>query len=292
MIKKRDRGKIKRVVKKIIRKPVPLRQLKMLQTQLEQTGKMALLGQMTAGFAHDIKNPLNLMISFADLSLEQTKEFQTELQTERNLTLEKMKNIERFLDFLEQNLQKIKEHGNRIDSLVKSMLLQSQGKKGIFQWVDINELLEENISMIYGSMRNLGQSFEIKIDTDLDITIGKVKIVPQDFSRAFLNIVNNAYFSVNEKRKQAAPGFSPLIAIKSRNLGKTIEIRILDNGMGIPQKDKNKLFTPLFTTKPAGLGTGLGLGIANEIIQRHKGNISIKSEEGEYAEFIITIPKA
>lgn len=292
MIKKRDHGKIKRIVKKIIRKPVPLRQLKMLQTQLEQTGKMALLGQMTAGFAHDIKNPLNLMISFADLSLEQTKELQTELQTERNLTLEKMKNIERFLDFLEQNLQKIKEHGNRIDSLVKSMLLQSQGKKGIFQWVDINELLEENISMIYGSMRNLGQSFEIKIDTDLDITIGKVKIVPQDFSRAFLNIVNNAYFSVNEKRKQAAPDFSPLIAIKSRNLGKTIEIRILDNGMGIPQKDKNKLFTPLFTTKPAGLGTGLGLGIANEIIQRHKGNISIKSEEGEYAEFIITIPKA
>ncbi|HLP46936.1 MAG TPA: HAMP domain-containing sensor histidine kinase [Candidatus Kapabacteria bacterium] len=292
MIKKRDHGKIKRGVKKIIRKPIPLRQLKMLQTQLEQTGKMALLGQMTAGFAHDIKNPLNLMISFADLSLEQTKEFQTELQTERNLTLEKMKNIERFLDFLEQNLQKIKEHGNRIDSLVKSMLLQSQGKKGIFQWVDINELLEENISMIYGSMRYLGQSFDIKIDTDLDITIGKVKIVPQDFSRAFLNIVNNAYFSVNEKRKQAAPDFLPLIAIKSRNLGKTIEIRILDNGMGIPQKDKNKLFTPLFTTKPAGLGTGLGLGIANEIIQQHKGNISIKSEEGEYAEFIITIPKA
>jgi signal transduction histidine kinase len=293
MIKKKaDPRKIKRGTKELIRNPVTPGQLKMLQKQLVQAEKMASLGQLAAGVAHDIKNSLNLVISFADLSLDGVKKLQNDFQTEKNiLTREKIKTIEDLLHFLEQNLQKIKEHGDRIDGIVKSMLLHSRGKKGEFQLVDLNHLLEENISLVYHSMRALDRSFDVKIETSLDHTIGKVKIVPQEFSRAFLNIVDNACFAANEKRKKAAPGFFPLVSIKSRNLGKNIEICIRDNGNGIPVGNRNKLFTPFFTSKPDGKGIGLGLAIANEIITgQHKGVIDFKSKEGEYAEFIITIP--
>jgi two-component system NtrC family sensor kinase len=293
MIKKKtDTGKITRVTNELSRNPVTPGQLKMLQKQLVQAEKMASLGQLAAGVAHDIKNSLNLVVSFVDLSLKGVKEIQNEFQTEKNiLTREKIKTIEDLLRFLEQNLQKIKEHGNRIDGIVKDMLLHSRGEKGEFQPVDLNRLLEENISLLYHSMRALDRSFDIKIETSLDHTIGKVKIVPQEFSRAFLNIANNACFAANEKRKKAAPGFFPSVSIKSRNLGENIEICIRDNGNGIPRENRNKLFTPFFTTKPAGTGTGLGLSIAHEIITKeHKGAIDFKSKEGEYAEFIITIP--
>jgi len=293
MIKKKaDPGKIKKVTKKLTRNPGAPGQLKMLQKQLVQAEKMASLGQLAAGVAHDIKNPLNLMINFAGLSLEQVKELQNEFLKGKNaLTQEKIKIIEDLLQIMEQNLQKIKEHGNRIDGIVKSMLLYSRGEKGEFQPVDLNLLLKENISFAYHSMRALDRSFDVRIESDLDPTIGKIKIVPQEFSRAFLNIVNNACFAVNEKRKKAAPEFSPLVSIKSRNLGKNIEICVRDNGNGIPGGNRNKLFTPFFTTKPAGTGTGLGLSIAYDIItQEHKGVIDFNSKEGEYAEFIITIP--
>lgn len=178
-----------------------------------------------------------------------------------------------------------------MDSIVREILLHSCGNEGDFQVVDLNHLLEENINLVYHSMRAQEQSFNVKIKTDFDHTIEMVKIAPQSFSRAFFNIVGNACFAANEKQKTAAPEFSPLVSIKSNNLGKIIEIRILDNGNGIPKTVKHKLFTPFFTTKPAGVGTGLGLSIANEIITRqHKGTIDVESKEGEYAEFIITIP--
>jgi signal transduction histidine kinase len=265
----------------------------MLQKQLEQAEKMILIGRLTAGIAHDIKNPLNLMINFADLSLERTKTIQDELQTGSTiLNEEKQENISRVLDSLAQNLQKIKEHGKRIDNLVKSMLLQSQGQKGICQPVDLNRLLEENISLVYHSMKNPEQPVDIKMETHLDDSIGNIDIIPQNFSRAFFNIISNACFSVLEKQKKASPDFSPSVSVTSKNLENTIEIRILDNGNGIPYKDKDKLFRPFFTTKPSGIGTGLGLAIAYEIItHEHKGTIVVNSEEGKFAEFIISIPK-
>jgi len=269
-----------------------LEQLKETQKQLVQSEKMASLGQLAAGMAHDIKNPINFVLSFADLSLERIKELHSEIETEKDvLTRGKIKIIEDLLNQLGQNLQKIKEHGDRIDNIVKGILLHSRGKKGEFQPVDLNRLLEENLSLVYHSMRALDQSFDVKIETSLDPTICKVNLVPQDFSRAFLNIVNNACWAANEKGKKSTQGFSPLVSIKTRKLGKTIEMRIRDNGDGIPGKNRNKLFTPFFTTKPAGTGTGLGLSIAYEIItQEHKGRIEFESQKGEFTEFIITIP--
>jgi len=293
MIKKKtDPGKIKRDTKKSTRNPDTPGQLKMLQKQLVQSEKMASLGQLTAGIAHEIKNPLNLMINFAELSMDRVKELHNEFQVEKNvLPQEKIKIIEDILHHLDQNLQKIKEHGNRIDAIVKCMLLHSRGKDGEFQSVDLNRMLEENLGLIKHSLHALEPAIYLDIETNFDQTIEKVNIVPQDFCRAFLNIVNNACFAANEKRKKAAPEFSPLVSIESRNLGKNIEICVRDNGNGIPSENSNKLFTPFFTTKPVGTGTGLGLSIAYDIITKvHKGAIDFKSKEGEYAEFTISIP--
>jgi signal transduction histidine kinase len=269
-----------------------LEQLKETQQKLVHSEKLASLGQLAAGIAHDIKNPLNFVVNFADLSLERVKDLYSEIQTEKDvLTREKIKSLETLLGQLEENLQKIKKHGNRIDSLVKGMLLHSRGKAGELQAVNLNRLLEENLSLVYHSLRALDQAFDIKMEIEPDPTIGDVNLVPQDFSRAIFNIVNNACWAVQEKRKKAAPGFSPLVSVTTRNLGQTMEIRIRDNGNGIPGKYRDKLFTPFFTTKPAGSGTGLGLSSAHEIItQEHNGRIEFESREGEFTEFIITIP--
>lgn len=285
-------GKIKRVTKKSARTPVPSGQLKMMQKQLVQSEKMASLGQLTAGIAHEIKNPLNLMVSFADISMDRVKELHNEFQVEKNaLTQGKLIIIGELLHDMDQNLQKIKEHGNRIDAIVRCMLLHSRGKDGEFQVVDLNRMLEENLSLVKHSMRALEPAIEVGIETNLDHSIGKVNIVPQDFCRAFINIVSNACFAANEKQKKAAPEFFPSVSINSKNLGNRIEVCIRDNGNGIAGKYRDKIFTPFFTTKPAGTGTGLGLSIAYDIItQVHKGAINFKSKEGEYAEFIITIP--
>lgn len=293
MIKKKPApDKSKRVTKKSARNSVHLQQIKILKQQLVQSEKMASLGQLTAGIAHEIKNPLNLMISFADISIDRVKELENEFQVEKNaLSHEKIKIIDELLHEMDQNLKKVKEHGNRIDAIVKCMLLHSRGKEGEFQAVDLNRMLEENVSLVKHSMRALEPAIDAGIETNLDHSIGKVNIVPQDFCRAFINIVSNACFAANEKRKKAAPAFSPLVSIKSRNLGNSIEVSIRDNGNGIPEKYRDKIFTPFFTTKPVGTGTGLGLSIAYDIITKvHKGTINFESIEGEYAEFIITIP--
>ncbi|UCH97568.1 MAG: two-component sensor histidine kinase [Candidatus Aminicenantes bacterium] len=262
-----------------------LDRLKETQQQLVQLERMASLGQLTAGIAHEIKNPLNFVINFADLSRDLVKELQKEIQPG------KINTIKEILNQLEQNVEKIKDHGKRIDSIVKGMLLHSRGKQGEFQLVDLNALLEENTILVYHSMRALDRSFHLEIQTDFDETIGKIKIVPQDFSRAFLNIAINACYSVNEKRKKAPPGFSPLVLVKSRNLGENIQVRVWDNGSGIPDRDQDKIFTPFFTTKPAGTGTGLGLSIAYDLITgEHNGTLEFETREGESAEFIITIP--
>jgi ligand-binding sensor domain-containing protein/signal transduction histidine kinase len=267
--------------------------LKEMQNQLILSEKMASLGQLTAGIAHEIKNPLNFITNFAVLSHDLTKDLRKELAAERtHVDPDRAKEIEEVLNDLEQNVNKINEHGKRADSIVRGMLLHSRGKAGERLETDLNALLAEYTNLAYHGMRAQDQSFNIKIETDLDPTIGKVSVVPQDISRAFLNIVNNACYAANDKRKSAKNGFSPTVRVSARNLQDKVEIRIRDNGNGIPQSIREKVFNPFFTTKPAGVGTGLGLSLSYDIItQEHKGEISVDTKEGEYTEFVITLPK-
>lgn len=270
-----------------------LTNLKDAQHQLVLSEKMASLGQLTAGIAHEIKNPLNFITNFAVLSKELAHELRQELSHEKNrVDAKRAEEITEIIDNLEQNVNKIDEHGKRADSIVRGMLLHSRGKAGERQDTDLNALLSEYTNLAYHGMRAQDQSFNIKIETDFDPTIGKVSIVPQDLSRAFLNIVNNACYAANDKRRSATNGFSPTVSVRAKNLGGKVEIRIRDNGNGIPKDVIDKIFNPFFTTKPAGVGTGLGLSITYDIIrEEHKGEITVNTQPGEFTEFVIVIPK-
>jgi signal transduction histidine kinase len=254
---------------------------------------MASLGQLTAGIAHEIKNPLNFINNFAVLSHDLTADLRKELLAERDRVDKKRAlEIEDILRDLEQNVAKINEHGKRADSIVRGMLLHSRGKAGERQNTDLNALLAEYTNLAYHGMRAQDNTFNVRIETDFDPTIGSVSIVPQDLSRAFLNIVNNACYAANEKRRTARNGFSPVVRVSARNLEDRVEIRIRDNGNGIPQTIREKIFNPFFTTKPAGVGTGLGLSLSYDIItQEHNGSIVVDTKEGEFTEFIVVIPR-
>jgi signal transduction histidine kinase len=267
--------------------------LKETQTQLILSEKMASLGQLTAGIAHEIKNPLNFITNFAALSHDLTQDLRKELAAERGrVDPARAQEIEEVLRDLEQNVNKINEHGKRADSIVRGMLLHSRGKAGERQEIDLNALLTEYTNLAYHGMRAQDQSFNVKIETDFDPTIGTVSVVPQDLSRAFLNIVNNACYAANDKRKNTRNGFTPTVRVSARNLQEKVEIRIRDNGNGIPEAIREKVFNPFFTTKPAGVGTGLGLSLSYDIIrQEHKGEIQLHTQEGEYTEFVILLPR-
>ncbi|HEV8537517.1 MAG TPA: HAMP domain-containing sensor histidine kinase, partial [Bacteroidota bacterium] len=200
--------------------------------------------------------------------------------------------IEDILKDLEQNVSKINEHGKRADSIVKGMLLHSRGKAGEKQPTEINALLGEYINLAYHGLRAQDPTFNVKIITEYDQSIGMMNVVPQDLSRVFLNLANNGCYAANEKKKSAGPSFMPTICVRTKNLGDKVEIRIRDNGRGIPAPLRERIFTPFFTTKPTGVGTGLGLSISYDIIVHgHRGEIAVETEEGNYAEFIITLPK-
>jgi ligand-binding sensor domain-containing protein/signal transduction histidine kinase len=270
-----------------------LTDLKEAQNQLVLSEKMASLGQLTAGIAHEIKNPLNFVNNFASLSNDLMNELKETLATKSDVLDEDTKTtIRELLSDLQQNVTKINEHGKRADSIVRGMLLHSRGKTGERQPTDLNALLAEYTNLAYHGLRAQDSSFNIKIETQFDDTIGKVNVVPQDLSRVFLNIINNGCYSANDKKKSRPNGFAPTIRVSSKNLGDKFEVRIWDNGNGIPQSVLDKIFNPFFTTKPAGAGTGLGLSMSYDIItQEHKGEINVDTKDGEFAEFIITIPK-
>jgi signal transduction histidine kinase/ligand-binding sensor domain-containing protein len=264
--------------------------LKETQHQLVLSEKMASLGQLTAGIAHEIKNPLNFITNFATLS----KDLTAELRTELDVTIDpaRRKTIEELLADLEQNVTKINEHGKRADSIVRGMLLHSRGKAGERQETDINALLQEYTNLAYHGMRAIDQSFNVKIEMDFDSSIGMMSVVPQDLSRAFLNIVNNACYAANDKKKTNGKDFSPVVKVSTKSVGHSIEIRIRDNGNGIPPEIRDRIFNPFFTTKPAGVGTGLGLSLSYDIItQEHHGTLDVRTEPGSYTEFILTIPR-
>ena len=267
--------------------------LKSTQEQLVLQEKLASLGQLTAGIAHEIKNPLNFINNFAQLTLELIQELREELLSEKSkVPRERAEEIEALLKDLELNASKINEHGKRADSIVKSMLQHSRGKSGEKQLTDINAMLEEDLNLAYHGMRAQDTTFNVKMEKEFDNTIGSVNIVPQDISRVVLNIISNSFYEVHKKKKYTGDGFSPMVTLSSKNYTDKIEILIRDNGNGIPENVKDKLFNPFFTTKPAGEGTGLGLSLSYDIVSKgHNGDITFETEPGKYTEFKITLPK-
>ncbi len=261
--------------------------------QLLQAEKMASLGQLTAGIAHEIKNPLNFVNNFAALTVDLTGELEEELEKlTATLSPEDSEYLKEIAGDIRSNALKIQDHGKRADSIVKGMLLHSRGDAGIKQQADINALLAEYVSLGYHGMRAQDNTFNIKIESHYDETIGMVNIIPQDITRVFLNIINNACYSTNLKKKDLHDAYSPILEVQTRNLGESVEVRIRDNGKGIPQEILDKVFNPFFTTKPAGEGTGLGLSLSYDIIvKEHQGSMKVESREGEFAEFILEIPK-
>ncbi|EGK84538.1 PAS domain S-box protein [Microcoleus vaginatus PCC 9802] len=267
--------------------------LRAMQNQIVVQEKLASLGSLTAGIAHEIRNPLNFVNNFSELSAELTEELFEELgnQAER-LAPETKEYIAELLTDLTANLKKINQHGQRADKIVGNMLLHSRGQSGHWEATDINSLLAEYINLAYHGMRAKEAAFNITIETDYDNDIGEVDVVPQDIGRVFLNIISNACYATYKKKQEMGEVFSPLLDVRTRNLGDAIEIRIRDNGSGIKPEVLDKIFNPFFTTKPPAEGTGLGLSISQDVIvQQHQGELKVETEVGKYTEFIITLPK-
>ncbi len=268
-------------------------ELKAAQSQLVQAEKMASLGQLTAGIAHEIKNPLNFINNFSELSIDLSKELTKEIEKQSDKIDPKSANyINEVLTDINHNVTKINEHGKRADSIVKGMLLHSRGKAGEKVKTNINDLLCEYLNLAFHGFRAQDSTFNTKMETDYDTSIGMINVVPQNISRVFLNIFNNACYSVNEKKKEKKDTFDPVLKVSTKNFGEKVEIIIRDNGKGIPQEVIDKVFNPFFTTKPTGKGTGLGLSLSYDIVVlEHKGELKVNSQAGEFAEFIITLPK-
>ena len=266
--------------------------LKATQNQMIAQEKLASLGSLTAGIAHEIRNPLNFVNNFAELSVDLTEELREELETQQdNLDPEVAEELIDIITDLSTNANKINHHGKRAEKIVSNMLLHSRSGKSNWELTNINSLLAEAINLAYHGMRAKDSSFNVTLDTDYDETIGKLNIVPQDINRVFLNVVGNACYAVHAKKKANGDDFVPLIKVRSRNLGEKIEIRIRDNGDGMSSEVIDKVFNHFFTTKPTGEGTGLGLSLSYEIItQEHQGELRVESEFGMYAEFIMVLP--
>ncbi len=265
---------------------VTLNQLKAMQKKIIQQEKLASLGGLTAGIAHEIKNPLNFVNNFSTVSIELLDELKENLST---ITISD--EDKELISDLEQSISKIYDHGKRADGIVQSMLLHSRGTSGEFKKVDLNSILLEYANLAYHGMRAQDISFQVDLDIDLDSSIGEISIVPQDISRAFLNIVNNACYAANDRRKSSPKDFEAKVSIKSKKTETGVEIIIRDNGKGIPREIQDSIFDPFFTTKPAGEGTGLGLSISYDIIvSEHRGQLELDTKKGEYTEFRIWIP--
>jgi signal transduction histidine kinase/HAMP domain-containing protein len=266
-------------------------QLKAAQANLIQAEKMASLGQLTAGIAHEIKNPLNFVNNFAELSHELLDELKEVIDApaESDGAAERQE----LITTLDGNLAKITEHGRRADGIVRSMLLHSRGDAGERRESDLNALVEEALNLAYHGARAQDQQFNVTLERDFDPGLGPVETVPQDITRVFLNLFANAFYAVNKRRAEGGePGYAPVVKATTRNLGDTVEIRVRDNGVGMPAEVRNKAFTPFFTTKPTGEGTGLGLSISYDIVvQEHGGAIAIDSEAGQFTEFTIRLPR-
>jgi PAS domain S-box-containing protein len=272
-----------------------LQELQAAQASLLHAQKMAALGQLTAGIAHEIKNPLNFVNNFADLSVELLDELkETAAPAIRSLADDTRAEIDEIVGMLTGNLGKIAEHGRRADGIVKSMLAHSRGGSGERQNVDLNSLVDESLNLAYHGARAQDQNFNITLERDLDFSIAPVELVPQDVTRVFLNLFGNGFYAADKRGKEANDRtFRPSLKVTTRDLGANVEIRVRDNGAGIAPEVKEKLFQPFFTTKPTGEGTGLGLSISYDIVtQQHGGTITVDSREGEFTEFTVRLPRS
>ena len=269
-----------------------LEELQTAQDRLVQTEKLASLGQLTAGIAHEIKNPLNFVNNFSSVSVELIDELQEALRG-APLGDKARAEINELSAALRGNLDKIVQHGKRADSIVKNMLLHSREGSGERRLVDVNTLVEESLNLAYHGARAEKQSFNIALERSFDPSAGEVDAYPQEIMRVLLNLISNGFYAATKRQGQEdANSFEPTITAATKSLGDRVEIRIRDNGTGIPPEVKEKMFNPFFTTKPAGEGTGLGLSISHDIIvKQHSGAIEVDTQPGEFTEFRITLPR-
>ncbi len=258
--------------------------LKQAQSQLVQSEKMASLGELTAGIAHEIQNPLNFVNNFSEVSQE--------LMTEMNEELDRgdIKEAKDIGMDIEKNLEKINRHGKRASDIVKGMLQHSRSSSGINELTDINTLVDEYLRLSYHGLRAKNKSFNADFKADLDKKLPQIKVVPQDFGRVILNLINNAFYAVNEKAKGADKSYRPTVVVQTKKIDKKIEISVKDNGNGIPKDLADKIFQPFFTTKPTGQGTGLGLSLSYDIVKAHGGELKVETNEGEGSQFLIILP--
>jgi two-component system NtrC family sensor kinase len=268
--------------------------LRAAQDRLVQTEKLASLGQLTAGIAHEIKNPLNFVNNFASLSVELLDELkETTAPAVAALDQEKRAEVDDTMELLSGNLEKIAEHGKRADNIVKSMLEHSRGVSGERREVDLNGVIEEALNLAYHGARAQDQSFNMTLERDYAPTLKPIELAPQEMTRVFLNLFGNGFYAANKRaRGDGDAAFRPVLHVATHDLGDAVEIKVRDNGTGIPPDIRDKLFQPFFTTKPTGEGTGLGLSISYDIVtQQHGGTITVDSEVGAFTEFTIRLPR-
>jgi signal transduction histidine kinase/HAMP domain-containing protein len=269
-----------------------LRNLRTAQDRLIQTEKLASLGQLTAGIAHEIKNPLNFVNNFSAISVELIDELRQALAG-ANLDNKLRAEIGEIADMLQGNLDKVVQHGKRADAIVKNMLLHSRQGSGEHRPVDINTVVEESLNLAYHGARAEKQGFNITLEKSFDPAAGEVDVFPQEITRVLLNLISNGFYAATKRKAEANGGdYEPTLAAVTKNLGDSVEIRIRDNGTGIPPEVKERMFNPFFTTKPVGEGTGLGLSISYDIIiKQHAGSIEVDTQPGEFTEFKIVLPR-
>ena len=264
-----------------------LSELQTTQRQLIQSEKMASLGELTAGIAHEIQNPLNFVNNFSEVSSELIQEMIEEVE-KGNYDI-----VKDIVTDIRQNLEKINHHGKRADGIVKGMLQHSRTSTGQKELTDINELADEYLRLAYHGLRAKDKSFNAKFETNFDPSIEKINILTQDMGRVILNLINNAFYTVSEKKKkQANVYYEPTVTVCTKKNGDKVELSVKDNGNGIPQKILDKIFQPFFTTKPTGQGTGLGLSLSYDIVKAHGGELKVVTKENEGSEFVIQIPLA
>ena len=269
-----------------------LEELRTAQDRLIQTEKLASLGQLTAGIAHEIKNPLNFVNNFSALSAELIDELNDVLQS-TGLDDKAREEVGEITNMLKGNLEKVVQHGKRADSIVKNMLLHSREGSGEHRLADINAIVEESLNLAYHGARAEKSGFNITLKRELDPAAGMVDVYPQEITRVFLNLISNGFYAATKRKETAEQGFEPTLSAATKDRGNKVEIRIRDNGTGIPPEVKEKMFNPFFTTKPAGEGTGLGLSMSHDIIvKQHGGKIDVDTKQGSFTEFIITLPRA
>jgi signal transduction histidine kinase len=263
-----------------------LMELQLTQQQLVHAEKMASLGELTAGIAHEIQNPLNFVNNFSDVSRELLEEMIDEL---KNGDVEEVDAIAR--DVI-QNLEKIVHHGQRADSIVKGMLQHSRSGDGKKEPTNLGALADEYLRLAYHGLRAKDKSFNAVMETDFDPDLREVNIIPQDIGRVLLNLITNAFHAVSERKEKNPEGYEPTVWVKTRKTDAGIELSVRDNGGGIPEAIREKIFQPFFTTKPTGEGTGLGLSMSYDIVTKgHGGRLTMKSKTGEGTEFLITLPE-